>query len=129
MGGLWVDHLEAATEERVVVLQGGAADDRAALGVDEDADAVRGLDDGVIVGGSLRERQLVGEAEQPPAVTRTRRTGSERPSFRASAAIFRAALSVTAMTSVTGVSISLTGYPTCSSMPSRAPFTDSEKVG
>ena len=65
MGGLWVDHLEAAPEERVVEFQRGATDDRPALRVDEDADAVGGLDHVVVVVGAVGERQVVGEAGAP----------------------------------------------------------------
>ena len=61
MHGLRVVDLEPATQERVVELERRAGDDRGALRVDQDAEA-EGVDDVVISGGGLFERELVAEA-------------------------------------------------------------------
>jgi hypothetical protein len=105
------------------------ADDGPALRVDEDADAVRGLDHRVVVVGTVGERQLVGESG---AAAR----GHADPEDRQRAALLQGERGdppsglVGDRDDVGDGSVHvLPGYPTCSPMPSRAPFTDSDSVG
>src|SRR5512132_1606399 len=60
-----IQHLEAATEERVVELEGRSLDDRRAPAVHQDPNAVRRGDHVVVLLGGVGEGQLVGEAGAP----------------------------------------------------------------